>query len=65
MKITVDAVIQAMSLVSAAPALLKAIYEQALPLFQGGDQATLKAAYDAAWAGAKQDHTDFQKEMKG
>lgn len=65
MKITVDAVIQAMSLVSPVPAIVKAIYDQAKPLFDGADQDTLKAAYDAAWAGAQQDHADFQREMKG
>lgn len=63
MKIDVNAVVQAMSLVSPVPELVKAIYDQALPLFEGADQGTLKAAYDAAWAGAQRDHTDFQAEM--
>jgi len=65
MKIDIDAVVKAMSLVSPVPAIVKAIYDQAKPLFDGADQDTLKAAYDAAWAGAQRDHTEFQKEMKG
>lgn len=47
------------------PAMVKAIYDQAKPLFEGADQETLKAAYEAAWAGAQKDHADFQREMKG
>lgn len=63
MKIDLNAVIQAMSLVSPVPALVKAIYDNAVPLFTGADQDTLKAAYDKAWAGAQQDHADFQRDF--
>ena len=65
MKLGINEVIQAINLVSPAPAIVKAIYEQAKPLFDGADQDALKRAYDVAWAGAQRDHADFQNEMKG
>lgn len=60
-----DFAIQAMNaVVPGGPDMVKAIYDQAKPLFDGSDQDTLKEAYDAAWAGAQQDHADLQREMR-
>lgn len=65
MTIDIDAVVKAIRLVAPVPAIARAIYDQAKPLFEGTDQAALQAAYDVAWSDARRDHADFQQEMKG